>query len=120
MDGEDRLRPRRHVDTLGVDVHRLRVDVDQHRPEPGERDDVGGRGERVRGYEHLVPGLQSEREYGKVEGGGPRRDRDRVRDVARARNLLLELHDARSHRQHAALEHGGDRVELGAADVRKR
>ena len=35
-------------------VHRLGVDIDEHRLRAGERDDVGGRGERVRRHDHLV------------------------------------------------------------------
>ena len=42
------------LDLRRVDVHRLRVDVDEHRLQPGERDDVRGRRERVGGDEHLV------------------------------------------------------------------
>jgi hypothetical protein len=38
-------------------------------------------------------------------------------DLARARELLLELGHLRAHRQHAALEDAGDLGELGVADV---
>jgi hypothetical protein len=40
-----------------------------------------------------------------------------VRHVACVRERLLELGDARAHRQHPALEHLRDRVELVAPDV---
>ena len=95
-----------------IDVHRLRVDVDEHRPQAGERDDVRRRRERVRGDEHLVARLQPEREHRDVQRRRARRDRERVLGLAGPRELVLELRDDRAHREHAALEHVADRVEL--------
>ena len=118
MDRQDRLRPRRDLDLRRVEVERLRVDVDEHRRRARERDDVRGRGERVRGNDHLVAGPDPEREHGEVERRGARRDGDRVLDAARARELGLELGHLRAHRQLAGLEHLGDLGELLLADVR--
>ena len=87
-----------------VDVHRLRVDVDEHGLQPGERDDVRGRREGVGGDEHLVARLEPEREHGEVQRRGARGDGERVLDLAGARELRLELGDLRAHREHAALE----------------
>ena len=42
-----------------VEVHRLRIDVDEHRLRAGERDDVRRRRERVRRDEHLVARARS-------------------------------------------------------------
>ena len=89
--GEDRLRARPDLDLRRVDVHRLRVDVDEHRPQPGERDDVRGRRERVGGDEHLVARLEPEREHGEMErgragGDGERRARPRRRRASSASN----------------------------------
>ena len=83
----DRLRPRPDLDRAGSRFIVIRVDVDEHRPQPGERDDVRGRRERVRGDEHLVAGLQPEREHREVERRRARRDRDRVLGLARPREL---------------------------------
>ena len=82
------LRPRPDLDPRRVEVHRLRVDVDEHRPQAGERDDVRRRREGVRGHEHLVAGLEPEREHREVERRRARRDRDRVLGLARPRELL--------------------------------
>ena len=79
------------LDVRRIDVHRLGVDVDEHRPQPGERDDVGGRRERVGGDEHLVARLEPEREHREVERGGAGGDGERVLDLARPRELGLEL-----------------------------
>ena len=105
------------VDPRRIDVHRLGVDVDEHRLQTRERDDVRGRREGVRGHEHLVAGLQLEREHREVQRRRPGRDRDRVVDLARARQLGLEGLDHRPHRQLPALEHLADGVELVGADV---
>ena len=55
---------------------------------PAQRDDVRGRRERVGGDDHLVARPDPEREHGEVERGGAGRDRDRVRDLAGARDEL--------------------------------
>ena len=83
----DRLRARPDLDPRRVEVHRLRVDVDEHRLQPRERDDVRRRREGVGGHEHLVAGLQLEREHREVQRRRARRDRDRVLDLARPRQL---------------------------------
>ncbi len=119
VDGEDRLRPRRHarMRVVGIHVHRHRVDVDEHGRRTCERDDVAGRRERVGGHEHLVAGTEAEREHRHVQGRGARRDRDGVRRPDGVREQLLELGDLRAHRQLPGLEHVADLGELGLADV---
>ena len=79
--GDDRLRPPRRLDPRGIDVHRLRVDVDEHGPQPGERDDVRRGREGVRRDDHLVARPEPEREHGQVQRGRPGRDRDGVLDA---------------------------------------
>ena len=105
-------------DLLEVEIHRNRVDVDQDGPQARESDDVRGRGERVGGDEHLVAGLEPEREDRQVERGGPRGDRDGVLHAARSGEQTLELVDLRAHRQLARLEHGLDLGQLLLAHVR--
>ena len=117
--GEHRLRARRDPTrgVLGIDVHRHRVDVDEHGRRPGERDDVRRRRERVGGDEHLVARAEAEREHGDVQRGRARRDGDRVRGPRGPGEQRLELRHLRAHRQHAGLEHRGDLGELRLADV---
>ena len=102
---------------IRIEVHRLGVDVDEHRHQPGQRDDVGRRRERVGGDEHLVAGVEAEREHRHVQRCRPRRDRDGVLDLARARQLALELGHRRAHREHPARQDLGDLGELRLADV---
>jgi hypothetical protein len=115
---EQQLRARPDLELRRVDVHRLGVDVDEDGPEAAERHDVRGRGERVRGDEHLVAGLEPECRHRQVERGRARRDGERVAHLARARDPRLELAHLRPHREHAALEDLGDLGELGVAEVR--
>ena len=105
------------IDLRRVDVHRLGVDVDEHRTQAGELDDVRGRREGVRGNDHLVAGLEPERQHREVQRRGSRRDGERVLDLAGARELGLELGHLRAHREHAALQHARDLVQLGCPDV---
>ena len=120
MHGHYRPRAPAGLDACRVEVHRLRVDVDEHGPQTGERDDVRRRRERVRGHEHVVAGSDSEREHGEMQRGGARGHRDRVLDYARARELGLELCDLRPHRQHPAVEYLGDLGQLLGPDVGPR
>ena len=91
--GEHRARALgdRVGDEREVEVHRRRVDVDEHRPRTGERDDVRRRRERVRRDDHLVAGPDPEREHREVERSRPGGDRDGVGHVAGPRELVLEL-----------------------------
>ena len=116
MHAEDRLRPRPDLDPGRIEVHRLWVDVDEHRLQTGERDDIRGRREGVGGHDDLVTRLQLEREHGEVQRRGARRDGDRVLDLADARDLRLELAHLRAHGEHAALQDLRDLGELGLAD----
>ncbi len=120
--GEDRLRVRRDAPrgVLGIDVHRHRVDVDEHGPRAHERDDVRGRRERVRGHEHLVARPDPGREHADVQRRGPGRDGDGVLRAGGAREQPLELLHLRPHRQLAALDHGCDLGELLLAGVGQR
>ena len=120
MHREDRARARADRDLFGVEIHRIGVDVDEHRTQPGERDDVGRRREGVRRYEHLVAGLETEREHREMERCGTRRDGDGVARLARAGELGFELGHARAHRELAALDHLRERVELVAPEVGPR
>ncbi len=104
-------------DLRGVDVHRLGIHVDEPGHEPGESDDVRGRRERVRRHDHLVAGLEPEREHRGVQRRRARGHGQGVLDLAEACNLGLELAHLRAHREHPALEHPGDLGELGLADV---
>ena len=107
-------------DELGPHVEGLRVDVDEHRARAGQLDGVRGRGERVRGDDHLVALADPEREHGEVQRRRAGRDRDRLRSADRARDRRLERLDLRPHRQLPAREHLGDRGELLLADVGAR
>jgi len=69
---------------------------------------------------NLVARLQVEREHREMERRRARRHRDRVRHLARARDLGLERLDERAHRQLAALEDPAHGLELRLADVRPR
>ena len=114
---EEQLRARPDANLRRVDVHRLRIDVDEHRLQPGERDDVGRRRERVRGHDHLVARLEPGGEHGEVERGSARGDGQGVLDLAEPRDLGLELEHLRAHREHPALEDLGHLGELLLAEV---
>ena len=117
--GEHGARPlcHRFVHLLGVEVHRPRIDVDEHRPRAGERDDVRRRREGVRRNEHFVAFADPEREHRQMKRRSPRGDGDRMLDPADPCELRLELGDLRPHRQLPALEHLRDRRRLLGADV---
>ena len=118
IDGDDRPRLRADRDSLRVEVHRLGVDVDEHRLGTGKRDDVGGRRKRVRGDEHLVAGTDPEGEDREVKRGRPRRDDDGVLGAAGRGEAAFELGDLRAHGQLPALEHFGDGLGFSGADIR--
>ncbi len=117
MHRHDRLGARPDGDPPGIDVHRQRVDVDEHRAQAGQRNDVGGRREGVRRDEHLVARLEVERQHRQVERRRAGRDRDRVAHLAARCQQPLELLDQRPHGQGAAFDHRGERVELLGPDV---
>ena len=120
VDDEDGLRPRRQPrrDGLGGHVHRLRVDVHEHRPGAHERDDIRGRREGVSRDDHLVAGPDPEGKHGEVQRRGAGGDDDRVLDLAGGGERALELVDARAHRQLAAAKDLLDRRQLLRAEVR--
>ena len=117
MHGEDRAGARADLDQRRVDVHRLRIDVDEDGPQTGERDHVGRRREGVGGHQDLVAGIEVEGEHRKVQRRRPGRDCDGVPRLARLGERSLELGHARTHREHAGLEHPRERVELVRPDV---
>ncbi len=102
---------------LGVEVHRHRVDVDEHRLRARQRDDVAGGRERVGGDEHLVAGPDPEREHGHVERGRAGRDDDGVVGAAGLGEQPLELGHLRAHGELAGLDDRGELRELLLADV---
>jgi hypothetical protein len=53
-----------------------------------------------------------------MERRSARGDSERMLDLARSRELGLELAHLRPHREHAALEDAGDLVQLGLTDAR--
>ena len=120
VDRDDRLRPWAHLELRRVEVHRLGVDVDEHRLRAGEGDDVRRRREGVGRNQHLVARTDPEGEHGEVERRGSRRDRDRVLGPARRGEPPLELVDLRSHGQLPALEHLGHGLCLRGPDVGPR
>ena len=115
-----RLRRDRLGDLRRVHVERVRVDVDEHGAGAGELDDVRGRGERVRGNDHLVARADAEREDAEVQRRGAGRDDRGVCRSDGVRQRVLELVDLRAHRELPAREHLGHGRELGLADVRSR
>ena len=120
VDDEDSLRPRRECsrDRLGGHVHRLRVDVDEHRPGAHQRDDVRGRGEGVGRDDHLVARPDPERQHREVQCRRAGGDDDRVLDLTRGGERALELLDAGAHGQLAAPEDLLDRRQLLGAEIR--
>jgi hypothetical protein len=110
-----RAAPARRV--VGVDVHRHRVDVDEHGARARERDDVRGRRKRVRGHEHLVARTDAEREHGHVQRGRARRHGDGMHGAGGVAEQRLELVDPRPHGEHAVLQDGGDLGELRLSEV---
>ena len=120
MDDEDSLRPRRQGgrDRLGRHVHRLRVDVHEHRPGAHERNDVGGCGEGVGRDDHLVARPDPEGQHREMQCRRSRGDDDRVLDLTRGGERALELLDPRAHGQLAAPEDLLDRGQLLGAEIR--
>ena len=63
------------------------------------------------------PGSSPSASTARCSAAVPGRDGERVLDLARARELGLELGHLRAHREHAALQHARDLVQLGCPDV---
>ncbi len=98
--------PAAHV--ARIEVHRLRVDVDEDRSRPAPCDRLGGRVEREGRADHLVPLADPERVEREDERVRPVRDADRVLDAEVGRRLLLEGADVRAEDEPAGVEDLGD------------
>ncbi len=79
--------------------------------------DFGRRGKRHRRHHHRIALLDADGVEREVERGGAGVDGDGVRVSQEAREFLLELLDARSRGQPAALERGDDLVDLFRAEA---
>ena len=102
----DRLRPRRDArgDVGGVEVEADRIDVGEDGGRAGPGDRLGGRVERERRADHLVPGADAhrlEREHERVGAVG---DADRVGHAEIGGRLVLERLDLGAEDEAARLE----------------
>ena len=121
VDGHDRLRLLGHcrADQRRVDVEVALAHVDEDGRCAGVDDHVGGRGPRDRRRDHLVAGLDPERDERQVHR---RRARCHREDVLRLQVLghpLLEQRRLGAGRQPAGAEGLGDRLDLLLADRRR-
>jgi len=117
-DDDARAAGERPLDRGGVDVHGVPLAVDQHGARADVADGVRRRDEGHARDDDFVPGPDAERDQREVEPGGAGGDRQRVRDVEVAPELLLQAGDARAGADPAALEDRADLVHLLLADVR--
>ena len=84
---------------------------------PDVQDAVGGRDERERGGDDLVPRADAGGEHGAVQPGGARWRRRRRAAGRRSSRTPLELLDPRPDRQRARVQHVDDGVDLLLRDV---
>jgi hypothetical protein len=123
MDGKDPARSRGDalLDEGRVQVECLGVDVDEDGSGPHAVDRLGGRDERERGGDDLVPGLDAERLKPQYESVGAGAEGDRVGDPQIGGHLRLQRVDVRAEDETPRPEnplHGGldlvpERVHLG-------
>ena len=106
IDRDNRLGPRSEhpLDLGGVDLHRHRVDVGEHRPRAHVLDHLCARAERQRCGHDLVTGTNAERDEREVQRRGARGKRDRPARADMRRERRLEFPALRSVRQPAALQ----------------
>ena len=111
--GDDRLRARADLDLAR----------DRCSSSPGRRRRAPAAGRRARRRSRSPgtcrreraprrPGSSPSASTARWSAAVPDETATRVLGLAGARELLLELGDARAHREHPALEHGRDRLEL--------
>ena len=120
VDRDDRLRPRRDplLDPLGVEVHRVGLDVDEDRDGPSE-DDVRDRAdERVRGRDHLVARADAEGSERHLEAGRGVQEGEAVGHLVEGLQRFLEARRLRPRRQPAGAEGVDDLGDLLLADHR--
>ncbi len=122
VDGDDRLRPRRHrrLDRRRVDVERARVDVGEYRDAALVHEAVRRRRERVRRRDHLVAGADAGGDAEEMEACRPGRDRGRVRRADLRREELLEAVDHRPEREPARAHDLEHELRLALVEVRPR
>src|SRR5215204_5236078 len=110
VDGDDRLRLRRHPAThiLWVEVQRLRVDLREDGSRSAPRNRLGGRVEREARADDLVASPDPERVQREHERVRPVRDPDRVLHAEEYRGLLFEGLDLRAEDESARVEDVGD------------
>ena len=123
VDDEDRPGPLRHrrFDERGIDVERVRGDIDEHRRRTAAADGVRRRDERMTDGDHLVAGPDAEGQQSEVQCGRAARHRARVRRADGRGELALEGGDLRtlgdpSRQDHAASRFGVPLVEPGSSN----
>ena len=111
-----RARCHRTKDDLGRHVERPTIDVDEHRSRTSVYDDLGGRRERPRRHDHLVPGPHTEGFECEVERRRRRVQRDSMAGPHRLRKTLFELLRPRAGREPAGVEDLEDGMLLALGD----
>src|SRR5262245_43355613 len=108
---DDRFRPLRDggFDDLRVDIERLRIDVDEHRPRTGVADRRYRRDKREWNGDDLVAWADVRGEQREVKGARPRVDADPMLRPAIGSELGLERRNLGSERELAGLEYALDR-----------
>ena len=94
----------------------LRIAVHQHRLRAGMHDGVNGRAEGHGGSDDFIARADAECHQRQMNGSGTTADRSRVRRVFVARELVLELFDARAQADPVAAQAFDYRGDLGFAD----
>ena len=121
VDGHDRLRPlgHRRRDGRRVDVEVALAHVDEDGRRAGVDDHVRGRRPGDRRRDHLVAGLDPERDERQVHRRRAGRDREHVLRLEVLGHPLLEQRRLRAGRQPAGAERLGDGLDLLLADRRR-
>ena len=110
----------RRLYEVGVDVQGAWIDVGEARRRARVEDRVHRRGPGERARDDLVARPHAGHAQGQVQRVGARRRGDRVLGAGVLGEALLELGHARARREPARLERLDHRVDLGAADDRRR
>ena len=108
----------RRLDSLGLDVERDRIDVDEHRARPHAHHRSSCRKERVRGRDDLVARLDIQRHQRDEQRIGAGRHGDRVIDFEQFAELHLKGVDFGPHDEPLAVADARNRREHLVADRR--
>ena len=120
MDDEQGAGARRDpaLDIGCIDVHRVRIDVGQHRRGSGVDDGVDGAAERQSRRDHLIPCAHTRGDETEMDGGGTGIHGGGLIGVLVGGELTLELGDAWAGPEPSGAKRRDNFVDLGVLDRR--